>query len=262
MKEFFKKTNKDRLDLYEEWYTEQKLSWKEIAEKLNTYPNKVRRDASKLGVKSRDKAEAQKIAIAEGRHEHPTKGKQQKEETKMKISESQGKIWDSLSEEERQYRSKIGREAWDNKTEEEKAEFFQKSAQAIQEASRKGSKMERAIHEFLLENGYLAQRHSEHMLQNEKFHIDLYIPKTRTAIEVDGPMHFEPVFGEDKLQRRQAADNQKNGLILASGMVLIRVKLDKRDSQRYIRSIQDKVLNLIKDVEQNFPEKNKRYFEI
>lgn len=260
---FFKKDKAERLVLYTEWYNTEKLSWSEIAKKVNTYTNKVRRDATKLGVESRDKAEAQKLALDQGRHTHPTKGKTLDDETKQKISESQGKVWDSLTEEEKELRSKIGKEAWDKKTDQEKQEFFRKSALAIQEASRSGSKMELFIYESLLEAGYRVDRHKEHILQNEKFHIDLYVPKLRAAIEIDGPMHFEPVFGEDKLNKRQAADTQKNGLILSSGMVLIRVKLTKRDSQRYMREVRDRLKNLLDKVEKKFPaNKSERYFEI
>ncbi len=259
---FFKKSEEERLTYYKESYLTKNKSWGEIAKVLETYPNKVRRDATKLGIVSRDKSQAQKTAIQQGRHEHPTAGKKQSDKTRMKISESQGKVWDSMTEEERQHRSKIGNESWNKKTEEEKAEFFRKSTKAIQEASRNGSKMERHIYEHLTKSGYRVDRHKEYMLKNDKFHIDLYIPACRLAIEVDGPMHFEPVFGEDRLKKRQAADSQKNGLILSSGMALLRVKLLKRESQRYFRQISEQIEEVIKKIETKFPSKNERYFEI
>lgn len=259
---FFEQSGSKRLSYYKKMYNKQKKSWAEIAKELETYPNRVRRDAKKLGLASRDKSQAQKIAISEGRNEHPTKGKKRSDETKLKISESQGKVWDNLDENERDYRSQIGTEAWNKKTASERSEFFKKGNEAIQEASRNGSKVERYLHEFLIEEGYYVEKHKEQILQNEKFHIDLYIKDCAVAIEVDGPMHFEPVYGEDKLQKRQAADSQKNGLILGAGMVLIRVRLHKRDSQRYLRYITEKVKEIINQVENRFPSKNKRYFEV
>ena len=75
-------------------------------------------------------------------------------------------------------------------------------------------------------------------------------------------MHFEPVFGEEKLQKRQAADLSKNGLILSSGMVLIRVKLTKRMSQRYLRNIKKDVMDILTNIKNKFPKKNERYFEL
>jgi len=260
--DFFKKSEEERLTYYKNSYVTNNQSWGEIAKGLETYPNKVRRDATRLGVVSRDKSQAQKTAIQQGRHEHPTAGKTQSDVTKMKISESQGKVWDSMTEEERQYRSKIGNESWNKKTEEEKAEFFKKSTQAIQEASRNGSKMERYIFEHLTRSGYRVDKHREFLVQNEKFHIDLYIPSCRLAIEVDGPMHFEPVFGEERLKKRQAADSQKNGLILSSGMVLLRVKLLKRESQRYFRQISEQIQEVISNIETEFPKENERYYQI
>ena len=259
---FFTDFDAVRKAYYEKYYNKENKSWKEIADMLGTYPNRVRRDATKLGVESRSKSDAQKIALSEGKAEHPTAGKRQSEETKIKISESQGKVWDNLSEKERQYRSKIGTESWNKKTNEEKDEFFKKSSQAIQQASKNGSKMEIFLFESLIELGYKVEKHKEHLLQNDKFHIDLYIPSCRTAIEVDGPMHFEPVFGEEKLRKRMAADSQKNGLILTSGMVLIRVKLNKRESQRYLRETLDNIVNLLNKISNSFPKKDERYFEI
>lgn len=260
MKDFFQKTDEERFSFYKKNYSNDNLSWAEIASKINTYPNKARRDAQRLGIISRDKSEAQKLALSEGRHSHPTKGQKRSYETKLKISESQGKVWDELSEQEREYRSNIGCDAWNKKSEYDKTIFFKKSAQAIQRASKNGSKMENVIFNKLLEEGYRVEKHKEHILQNEKFHIDLYVTNLKVAIEVDGPMHFEPVFGEQKLQKRQAADSQKNGLILNSGMKLIRVKLLKRDSERYVREVENKIVNIIKEIENNTTAE--RYFEI
>jgi len=261
-KSFFSQSDNKRLAFYNKHYLKESKSWKEIASILDTYSNKVRRDAAKLGIKSRDKSQAQKVAISSGRSEHPTQGKKRSEETKIKISESQGKIWDDLSDEEREYRSQIGRESWDKKTDREKDEFFKKSVDAIQKASREGSKMEGELFEFLTRQGYKVWRHREQVLKNEKFHIDLYIPSCRTAIEVDGPVHFEPVYGQEKLMKRQAADLSKNGLILSSGMALIRVKLNKRMSQRYLRTVKEQILDILHQLETKFPSKNARYFEI
>lgn len=259
---FFTDLDATRKAYYVEHYHQNNKSWKEIADMLGTYPNRVRRDATKLGIESRSKSDAQKIALSEGKVEHPTAGKKQSAETKMKISESQGKVWDSMSEEEREYRSQIGTESWNKKTEYEKTHFFKRSSEAMQEASKNGSKMEKYLFDFLIEEGYRVDKHKEHLLQNEKFHIDLYVRDCRAAIEIDGPMHFEPIRGEEKLQKRIAADTQKNGLILSSDMVLIRVKLIKRDSQRQFRNIASSVLNILEKVKDKFPSKNERYFEI
>ncbi len=260
--DFFNKNDEERLATYNSFYHDSNMSWAEIAKMVDTYPNRVRRDAIKLGIKSRNKSEAQKVAISEGRHEHPTEGKTQSKETREKISISQGKIWDDLTENQRELRSEIGLESWNKKTTHEKADFFKKSSEAIREASRHGSKVELQLFDLLIRAGYRVEKHKEHLLQNERFHLDLYVPAVRTAIEVDGPLHFKPVFGEDKLKRRQAADQQKNGLVLSAGMVLIRVKLTKRESQRYLRDIWKSVEEILNTIAKKFPPKHERYFEI
>ena len=262
MSDFWSRSDNLQKQVLDELYHGKQLSWAAIAEELDTYPNRIRRIANKLGVKSRDKSDAQKVALSSGRQIHPTKGKQTSDETKIRISEAQGKVWDSLSEEDREVRSRIGKDAWDSKTDAEKEVFHLKSRKAIHIASKEGSKTERFILEELLAEGFSVQQHKEAILQNERFHIDLYVPECRAAIEIDGAAHFEPVYGEERLNRRMAADIQKNGLILSSGMVLIRVQLKQRPSQRYNRSLRDQLVEILNGVKQNFPEENKRYFKV
>ena len=52
----------------------------------------------------------------------------------------------------------------------------------------------------------------------------MYLPVLRVAIEVDGPTHFLPIWGEEKLQKRQEIDRKKTGLILQDGITLVRMK--------------------------------------
>lgn len=261
-KDFWKQNEEKQREILNQYYNKEQLSWIVIASMLDSYPNKIRRLASKLGIESRSKSQAQALALSNGRHDHPTKGTKRPEETKLKISESQGKVWDSLDEKEREERSKIGVESWKKKSKLEKELFFKKGAQAINKASRNGSKVEQMIFDFLSSQGLLVDKHKEYSLKNEKFHIDLYVPKYKLAIEIDGPMHFKPVFGEEKLIKRQAADLSKNGLILGSGMILLRVKLCKRESQRYYRYIISEITRVIDQIKTKFPDKEERYIEI
>ena len=123
-------------------YNSGNYSTYELAEKFNTYPNKIRRILRKNGVPLRTKSAAQKNALKKGRASHPTKGKNQSEATKRKISDSQGKIWDEMTDEERQKRSDNGREAWNKKSDDEKNRLIRKAQAAIRESSKIGSKME------------------------------------------------------------------------------------------------------------------------
>ena len=81
-------------------------------------------------------------------------------------------------------------------------------------------------------------------------------------IEVDGPSHFEPVWGEENLKKNQRSELEKTGLVLEQGLVLIRIKQTKRISDRYLRSVIEKLLEVINSIEEKFPKENKRYIEI
>ena len=48
-------------------YQEKNFSTHQLAEKFDTYPNKIRRILKKHGVQLRGKGEAQKIALEQGR---------------------------------------------------------------------------------------------------------------------------------------------------------------------------------------------------
>jgi very-short-patch-repair endonuclease len=252
------KNEKQILDLYEkrQWSTYQ------IAEKMNTYPNKIRRILQKHGIVLRRATDAQKNALNNGRAKHPTAGTKRSESTKKKISESQGLVWDSLSEQEKLHRSQIGKEAWEQKTEIEKTNLILQAQEAVRESSRKGSKLEHFLLSELSKQNIKVEFHKEHWLQNQNLQIDLYLPSYRAAIEVDGPSHFKPVWGQENLARNIKADQQKTGLILQGNLVMIRIKQDKSLTQRYMRDILKKLLLLLDNIKQDYPKENERYFEI
>jgi very-short-patch-repair endonuclease len=234
----------------------------ELAEKFETYPNKIRRILRKNGVPLRSKSAAQKNALKKGRASHPTKGKSQSDATKRKISDSQGKIWDNMTPEERQKRSDNGKDAWNKKSEEEQSQLIRKAQDAIRESSKRGSKLERFLLDRLTEAGLRVEFHKDHWLKNQNLQVDLFIPELRTAIEVDGPSHFKPVWGMENLIKNQRSDQQKTGLILGSGLVMVRIRQDKKLSQRYQRKIIKRLFEVLDRVKEKYPEENERYFEI
>jgi very-short-patch-repair endonuclease len=44
------------------------------------------------------------------------------------------------------------------------------------------------------------------------------------VVEVDGPHHYEPIWGHERLQKVQAADMEKNGLLISRGFKVVRIK--------------------------------------
>lgn len=237
-------------DLYEKQYK----SFGDIAEIYSTYPNKIRRDAKRLKIKIRDKSEAQKNALQTGKHKHPTKGKNRDESTKNKIGAAVLRSWEQLSDEELDARRTKARDNWENLSDDEKHEMQMKANQAVRKSSKEGSKLEKFLLDKLLNDNYKVVFHQEQFLSNTKLQIDLFIPTMNIAIEVDGPSHFLPVWGEDALTKNKTYDSKKEGLILGKGLYLIRIKQVKDFSKsrsevtysklkQIIDSIQNKTLS-------------------
>mgnify|MGYP003627558173 CR=1 FL=1 len=243
-------------------YSVNSRSFGDIAKELGTYTNKVVRAAKKHGIEIRDRSAAQKAAIENGRHEHPTKGKKRDIAVKEKISNSVYSFWEGMDEEQKNQRAAKAKENWDNLPAEKKQEFHRLSGEAIRKASKEGSKLEKFIFSFLTSNGYRVEYHKEHLLLNERLHVDLFMPENSMAIEIDGPSHFKPIWGQEAFERTQKSDRQKSGLILNSGMILVRIKNTKGISEKYKRDISSKLLQVIQKIEKNFPSKNNRYIEI
>ena len=188
--------------------------------------------------------------------------KKLKESTKRKISEFQGKLWENATEERKQERIEHGKNCWNKKTASERTALIKQGQQTSQQASRIGSKMEHALLENLTYHGFKVEFHKEHWLQNHRLQLDLFVPDIRTAIEVDGPSHFEPVWGMENLIKNQKADRQKTGLVLGQGLVLIRIKIEKKFSQRYARQTAKKLLEILNSIKTKYPKKDERYFEL
>ena len=232
------------------------MSTHEIAQKFNTYPNKINRVLKKHGVELRSRNDAARIKIEKN---GPQK---MKESTKLKISEFQGKLWENATEERKQERIEHGKNCWNKKTASERNALIKQGQQTAQQASRTGSKMEHALLESLTTKGFKVEFHKEHWLQNHRLQLDLFIPDLRTVVEVDGPSHFKPVWGMENLIKNQKADRQKTGLVLGQGLVLIRIKMEKKFSQRYARQTAKKLLKILDSIEHTYPKKDERYFEL
>jgi len=243
-------------------YVKKQMSTYQISQEMNTYPNKIRRILTKNGVAIRDKSSAQKQALKSGVATHPTKGKKHSDETKEKISEAVGEAWDSLSEEEREARSEQFKQLWEQRDALEKADMIKKGQRAMKEAAKTGSKMEKFLLSEMINADFKVQFHKAQWLQNQKLEIDLFLPELRTAIEVDGLTHQEALFGDSRLQTQKRADQQKDGLVLNQDMVMIRIRLQKNMSQRYMREVSAKLLNVLNRIKKKFPKPNERFIEL
>lgn len=244
-------------------YVENKKSTYEIAQELKTYPNKIRRTLNTLGVSLRDKSSAQTVAIKSGRHEHPTRGKKRTEAEKIAISNGMASYWENMEEDERKRRSDLSKKQWAEMSEEDKANLRKLAAEAVRRASKEGSKIEKFVYEGLTSLGYNVIFHKRGLIVNQNLEVDLFIPSLNTAIEIDGPAHFLPIWGEKSLNRHIRADAQKAGLLMNRGFVILRVKNIIRNlSQKNMRETLAAILEELNKIQKKFPPATKRLIEI
>lgn len=235
----------------------------EIAKNLNTYPKKIERILKKNGCKLRSKSEAQKSALKYGRATHPTKGKPKTEEQKLQISKAVEKRWQQMSTEERKKFAQEAKKRWDKLGDGEKGLMRKKAAEALRKSSIEGSKAEKFLYSELTKSGYSTIIHKKHLIEGEKFEIDLFLPDLGIAIEIDGPQHFTPLFGEKHLRNYIKYDSIKNGLLISKGYCIIRVKyLCKHISHSVKRRLWDLVYPEIEKIEASFPPQDERLIEL
>lgn len=237
--------------LIQKLYGMEKKSFQDIAGIYNTYANKIRRDAIKFKIPIRDKSEAQKNALDTGKHKHPTKGKVRDEHTKNKIGKSIIESWANLSDKDLEQRKLKAKKNWEKLSNDDKQYILQKANYAVRKSSKEGSKLEKFILNCLLKDGYKVVFHQEQTLSNTKLQIDLMIPSINTAIEIDGPSHFLPVWGDQALERNIKYDNKKEGLIIGKGLYLIRIQQTKEFSKTRALIVYDKLKEVLDNIKNN-----------
>jgi very-short-patch-repair endonuclease len=250
-------------EYYDREFVKKQRSPQDIANEWNTYTNCIRRELKKMGYSLRSRSEAQVVALNTGRHKHPTKGHRRDEDTKSRISEAVAKNWKNMSTTERNRRETLGRKQWENMSELEKSEFQRLSMDAVRTASKEGSQLEKYLCNELRNHGFEVSFHGEHILPGTKLQTDLYLPGLLTVIEIDGPSHFFPIWGEDKLEKTEEADKLKNKILLTYGFIIIRVKhLAKTTSQFHKRKLLHMILAQLDNIKNSFPALPDRLIEI
>ena len=77
--------------------------------------------------------------------------------------------------------------------------------------------------------------------------LDVYIPELKMAIEINGILHYEPIYGEEKLTKVQNRDKQKMINCYNLGIELIVIPLGKRGlSKKQTEEIYKEISNLIR----------------
>ncbi len=248
--------------MYEQYHTNDR-SMQNIADELNTNRQRIRRAIIKLDIHIKDKSTAQKAALQSGRASHPTKGKERSEEVRMRIAESVSDDWANADEATLKSRSDKAKLQWKNMLPHERKELLKLAHDAVRVAAKEGSQLEKYLREGLTKAGYDVKYHVVGLVPNSKLEIDLLVTNLSVAIEVDGPSHFLPIWGAESLQRNIKSDLEKTGLLLAQGLVVIRVKqMSSNISNLLKRNTLNIVLEAVKKIENKFPLRNKRLIEL
>lgn len=244
-------------------YVDNKKSLATIAKEMGVPSSRIRRALKYLNIELRGYAEAQTNALKSGSAKHPTKGKKLNKDTIQKISHSRAKTWSEMPEEEKDKFRELKREQWSKMSISDREELQRKAHVAIRKASTEGSKAERFVSDRLEEEGYGVIIHARNLLINTNLEVDLFIPELKTAIEIDGPSHFFPIWGADSLAKQQRSDLEKEGLLLRHGYAIIRVRqLDNTLSVKRMQTLYDAILDELRKIEETFPPEGRRLIEI
>jgi len=230
-----------------EEYVNKQRSTHEIAEELGTYPNRVRRALNKFGIPVRSRSEAQLVALEQGRQEHPTRGKKLSPERKVQIGERMAEQWGSMSDEERKRRSEISKKQWETMDEGRRESLQKKALDAVRVAADTGSRLEKYLIRGLTQAKYPVDFH----VQLDRQHIDMVVGRKvgqfkGMAVEVNGPSHYKPIWGDDYYEKRAASDVKKVGMLVGSNFLVIIIKDTKGSpSEIRMRTTLQKLLSII-----------------
>lgn len=245
-------------ELIRKLYVDEQNSASEIAKQLGTYTLNVTRALKFLNIPIRDKSETQALLLKQNKVPHPTKGKKVSEETKIRISEKVHQKWKSFSPEKLEEIREGCRNRWEAYDDEHKELLRRTSVEGIRRSSKEGSKLEHEIISGLNEAGFLALHH-HNLAEKEKLEVDIYLPEIRVAVEIDGPAHFFPIWGEDSLAKHKKADSEKNGILALNGYCVIRVKnLVNRVTDVIRRNLLHNLIEIICGIKESFPDLDQR----
>jgi len=196
-------------------------SLRELAKHYDCSVNRVRNIIIKSGGTLRTLSEAQVNNLANG-GKHPTKGRTRTDEEKLKISSSVKEGWDA-GDFDKAARLKPMQEG----LKKQRPEALAEAKKGLDETMYKGSKFEVYVFNKLKEDGFKVKMHQEHIMGNDHMHYDLFISSNKKiAIEIDGPTHQRPVFGDKRFSLQKEKDVRKNNLSITHNIHLLRVYAD------------------------------------
>ncbi len=80
---------------------------------------------------------------------------------------------------------------------------------------------------------------NDRTILKSKLEIDLFIPEFKLAIELNGPVHYLPIYGEDRLKKCQNRDLLKQQEIHQIGLALIAIDISRLNSKKKTQQFLD-----------------------
>ncbi|MHC5056388.1 MAG: DUF559 domain-containing protein [Planctomycetota bacterium] len=211
----------------------EKLSTYGTADKLGCNQSHVVRLIAKYNkanpsnpIKKRNKSEAQKNFIKRT-GSHQRSGTTHTEEAREQISDSMKEVYDGpRGDEIREKISQQRQEEWAQMSAADKAEVLEtlKSSSRAKAMSGEGSNFENFLAEKLEEHGFVVEVRTKAYTPGQKFHVDIALPQEQIIIEVDGPTHWSPIYGDDELRKVQDKDKLKDNTLTNMGWNVLRVQ--------------------------------------
>lgn len=211
----------------------EKLSTYKVAERIGCNQSHIVRMIAKYNkqnpnnpIKKRNKSEAQKNYIKQS-GKHQREGTHHDDATKDLISDRMKDFYDS--EEGQAVKDKISefrQQEWAEKSADERAAILEDLHEANRAKMRagEGSNFENFLAEQLEEGGYFVEQRTKTWTPGQKFHVDIALPNEKIIIEVDGPTHWAPIYGEDELIKVQNKDAKKDAVLHGNGWHVLRVQ--------------------------------------
>lgn len=214
------------------------ISLRELARQAKLNPNQIRRAMLKMNIKPKSRSQAMidgynSGAISREREPHS-------EERKEKIAlASKAAI-----------RKPRTTQTKNNKFLKKDLTYLRgNAARENRNATIIGSKFERMLENQLTKQGIRVKL----QYKIDRYKIDIFVPSNKTAIEIDGIFHREPVFGHDRLVKTLKKDTEKNNFLKLKGIHLIRVMDNqKRPSLANAINVSKQIIEILNETKKSY----------